>query len=223
MRFVALVLLSLPSEALVIGNALATRATRAPSATLATLAEGAGGTPEELLLEAMGHLRSSEFTRVRLLVAEAQKLCDESGGPTQDQAALLQLISARLPAKPQPTSDQELSEMFPGTVAAPTGKSLIMAGTPTMAELAANAKAKQMAKAKAEAAKVAAAEAAAVAAPSVNVASWYDAGLRLESEVTAADAPAPSNAVDAPVTVDMIPPAGFVWADSGALDTALDK
>ena len=40
-------------------------------------------------------------------------------------------------------AEPTLEEMFPGTTAAPTGKSLVLPGTPSMAELAAKAKEKR--------------------------------------------------------------------------------
>eukprot|EP00326_Haptolina_ericina_P021754 CAMPEP_0181176276 /NCGR_PEP_ID=MMETSP1096-20121128/4541_1 /TAXON_ID=156174 ORGANISM="Chrysochromulina ericina, Strain CCMP281" /NCGR_SAMPLE_ID=MMETSP1096 /ASSEMBLY_ACC=CAM_ASM_000453 /LENGTH=131 /DNA_ID=CAMNT_0023264349 /DNA_START=27 /DNA_END=422 /DNA_ORIENTATION=+ len=103
-------------------------------------------TPEELLLDAIGFMKSNKIERARANVQEARRVCNSNGGPTDDQTALLSLLDARLPppkaAAPQPT----LAEMFPGTQAAPTGSSLVMPGTPTFAELAANAKEKQDAK-----------------------------------------------------------------------------
>ena len=99
--------------------------------------------PEELLLEAIGFLKSNDVERARSNVAEARRACDSSGGPTEEQSQLIALLTARLPPPKAEPAEPTLDEMFPGTTAAPTGKSLIMPGTPSMAELAAKAKAKR--------------------------------------------------------------------------------
>ena len=105
-------------------------------------------TPEELLLEAVGFMRKDELVKARSTYEQARRMCAGNGGPTDEQAALLKLLGSRLTVTitEKPPS---LAEMFPGTQAAPTGQSLILPGTPTMAELAAKAKAKRAAAAKA--------------------------------------------------------------------------
>lgn len=125
----------------------------------------AGGSPEELLLKAIEALREQDLEGARELLAQARSACERAGGPTDDQASLLELVAGRLssaaaPSKrPRPPpagstgsiggapttrwdanlgSDASMAEInFPGTSAAPTGNSLIMPGTPTMAELSA--------------------------------------------------------------------------------------
>ena len=106
-----------------------------------------GGTPEQLLLEAIGFLKS-DVERARSNVAEARRMCDSNGGPTEEQTQLLELLTARLPPPEAATGEQSLAEMFPGTARAPTGRSLILPGTPSFAELAAKAKEKREAKVK---------------------------------------------------------------------------
>ena len=100
-------------------------------------------TPEEMLLEAIGFLKSNEIERARANVLEARRACDRSGGPTAEQTQLLELLEARLPPPATSAPEPTLAEMFPGTAPAPTGESLKLPGTPSMAELAAKAKAKR--------------------------------------------------------------------------------
>ena len=104
---------------------------------------GGGPTPEELLLEAIGFLKANDIEKASSNVAEARRVCEQQdGGATDEQNQLLDLLTARLPTKveePEPS----LADMFPGTQAAPTGESLVLPGTPSMAELAAKAKAKR--------------------------------------------------------------------------------
>ena len=90
----------------------------------------AGPTPEALLLEALGFLKRNEIDRARSNVLEARRVCDSNGGPTEDQAQLLELLTARLPKSAGRASEPTLNELFPGTVAAPTGQSLVLPGTP---------------------------------------------------------------------------------------------
>jgi len=112
----------------------------------ATMHYDGNQTPEELLLEAIGFMKSNEIERARSNVQEARRVCDSGGGPTDEQAALLELLESRLPPPKVATPEPTLAEMFPGTQAAPTGQSLVIPGTPTFAELAAKAKEKQDAK-----------------------------------------------------------------------------
>ena len=122
----------------------------------------AGGSPEELLLKAIEALREQDLEGARELLAQARSACERAGGPTADQASLLELVAGRLSAAAKPRKgprpppagssgsiggapttrwDANLaaaaSMNFPGTSAAPTGHSLIMPGTPSMAELSA--------------------------------------------------------------------------------------
>ena len=96
-----------------------------------------------MLLEALGFLKRNEIDRARSNVLEARRVCDSNGGPTEDQAQLLELLTARLPKSAGRASEPTLNELFPGTVAAPTGQSLVLPGTPSMADLAAKAKEKR--------------------------------------------------------------------------------
>ena len=122
----------------------------------------AGGSPEELLLKAIEALREQDLEGAAELLAQARSACERAGGPTADQASLLELVAGRLSAAAKPRKgprpppagssgsiggapttrwDANLaaaaSMNFPGTSAAPTGHSLIMPGTPSMAELSA--------------------------------------------------------------------------------------
>lgn len=108
--------------------------------------DAAAKTPEELLLEAIGFLKSNDMDSARSNVAEARRICDSNGGATDEQSQLLDLLTARIPPPKVAPIEPTLADMFPGTTAAPTGKSLILPGTPSFAELAANAKAKREAK-----------------------------------------------------------------------------
>ena len=101
-------------------------------------------TPEELLLGAVGYMRDNDLQQARDSLDKAKRLCDSNGGATEEQTALINLLSSRLPAVP-PRNDPTLQEMFPGTAAAPTGESLVLPGTPSMAELAKRAKEKRQA------------------------------------------------------------------------------
>jgi len=100
-------------------------------------------TPEQLLLAAIGHLKGGDVPSARSDVEAARRLCEANGGPTDEQAQLLGLLSSRLPPPVSETPEPTLAGMYPGTTAAPTGKSLVMPGTPSMAELAAKAKARR--------------------------------------------------------------------------------
>lgn len=100
-------------------------------------------TPEELLLEAVGLMRANKLEQARLSFAQAKTMCHRNGGPTDEQAALLELLGSRLSLPKQ--AEPSLAGMFPGTMAAPTGESLVLPGTPSMAELAAKAKEKRQA------------------------------------------------------------------------------
>jgi hypothetical protein len=103
-------------------------------------------TPEELLMEAVVFMRENALDKARAALDKAQRLCDRNGGATEEQASLLKLLASRLPVSmAKGEKDPTLSEMFPGTSAAPTGKSLILPGTPSMAELGAKLKAKRQA------------------------------------------------------------------------------
>jgi hypothetical protein len=103
-------------------------------------------TPEELLMEAVGFMRENALDKARAALDKAQRLCDRNGGATEEQASLLKLLASRLPVSmAKGEKDPTLSELFPGTSAAPTGKSLILPGTPSMAELGAKLKAKRQA------------------------------------------------------------------------------
>lgn len=103
----------------------------------------ASPTPEEHLLAAVGFMRDNDFEKARSSVAKARQLCDGNGGPSAEQAALLELLDSRLPTIIQEDEEPSLAEMFPGTTAAPTGESLVLPGTPSMADLAAKAKEKR--------------------------------------------------------------------------------
>ena len=121
-------------------------ALRAPGRSVARAC--ATPTPEELLLEAVGFMGKKDLVKARSSFEQAKRMCAGNGGPTDEQAALLELLSSRLTVTiaEKPPS---LAEMFPGTQAAPTGSSLVLPGTPSMADLAAKAKAKREAAAKA--------------------------------------------------------------------------
>ena len=111
-----------------------------------TIFASATPTPEELLMEAVGFMRENALDKARAALDKAQRLCDSNGGATEEQASLLKLLASRLPVSmAKGEKDPTLSEMFPGTSAAPTGKSLILPGTPSMAELGAKLKAKRQA------------------------------------------------------------------------------
>ena len=107
-----------------------------------------GQSPEELLLEAVSFLQKKEIERARSNVVEARRICDTNGGPTAEQTQLLELLTSRLPPPKSEPEQPTLAEMFPGTTAAPTGESLKLPGTPSMAELAAKAKEKREAQRK---------------------------------------------------------------------------
>ena len=120
---------------------------------------GTGGSPEELLLKAIERLREQDLDGASELLTQARAACEQAGGPTGEQSTLLELVAGRLdtagsPKKgPRPPPGSSLggapttrrdaglaadaSRSFPGTSAAPTGHSLILPGTPSMAELAA--------------------------------------------------------------------------------------
>jgi len=125
------------------------RATAYPShrtrlSTVHAMSSSAPGTPEELLLKCVELMRDNEMEKARFSLTQAQRLCDSNGGPTEEQAALLELLGSRLPM-PVVEKEPSLDEMFPGTTAAPTGASLVLPGTPSMAELAAKAREKRQA------------------------------------------------------------------------------
>ena len=100
-------------------------------------------TPEELLLEAVGFLKGNQIELARTNVAMARRICEDNGGATVEQGQLLELVSSRLPPPAAKAAEPTLAEMFPGTTAAPTGESLKLPGTPSMAELAAKAREKR--------------------------------------------------------------------------------
>ena len=108
-------------------------------------------TPEEMLLEAVGFMREDQIVKARSSLSAAQKACKANGGPTAEQSALINMLAARLVPPKEKERSPSLADMYPGTSAAPTGESLILPGTPSMAELAAKAKEKQQAAAEAEA------------------------------------------------------------------------
>ena len=119
---------------------------RATNVMRATNVRCAEKSPEEMLLDAIGCLKDNNIEDARRLVSDARSLCDGNGGPTSEQTALLDLLTSRLPPPKAKQAEPTLAEMFPGTTAAPTGRSLILPGTPSFAELPANAKKKKEAK-----------------------------------------------------------------------------
>lgn len=117
----------------------------------------AGSSPEELLLNAIEALREQDLEHARELLAQARAECEHAGGPTDEQASLLELVTGRVStaaaprkqSRPPPAAksarpiggapttgwDANLASdasagdvIFPGTMAAPTGSSLIMPG-----------------------------------------------------------------------------------------------
>lgn len=112
-------------------------------------AASAGPTPEELLLEAVGSMSAGKMEDARSLVAKARTMCNNNGGPTAEQSSLLQLLDSRLPSPVIEDKPPSLADMFPGTTAAPTGESLVLPGTPSMADLAKKAEEKRRAAAEA--------------------------------------------------------------------------
>ena len=138
---------------------------------------------EELLLKAIEALREQDLEHARELLAQARAECEHAGGPTDEQASLLELVTGRVStaaaprkqSRPPPAAksarpiggapttgwDANLASdasagdvIFPGTMAAPTGSSLIMPGTPSMAELAARMDEKRRVAASSQAAEI---------------------------------------------------------------------
>ena len=122
-----------------------------------TVGADAGSSPEELLLKAIEALREQDLEHARELLAQARAECEHAGGPTDEQASLLELVTGRVStaaaprkqSRPPPAAtsarpiggapttgwDANLASdasagdvIFPGTMAAPTGSSLIMPG-----------------------------------------------------------------------------------------------
>ena len=143
MRIATLLLIASSCDGFSLGARLAVHRPLARNAATATMDSGAESTPEELLLEAIGFLKGNEIERARSNVLEARRRCDRNGGPTDEQSQLLDLLTARLPPPKAKDPEPTLAEMFPGTTAAPTGDSLVLPGTPSMADLAAKAKEKR--------------------------------------------------------------------------------
>ena len=64
----------------------------------------AASSPEELLLKAIEALREQDLARARELLAQARAACEQAGGPTDEQASLLELVAGRVStaAAPRP-------------------------------------------------------------------------------------------------------------------------
>jgi len=56
----------------------------------------AASSPEELLLKAIEALREQDLARARELLAQARAACEQAGGPTDEQASLLELVAGRV-------------------------------------------------------------------------------------------------------------------------------
>jgi len=131
---------ALTSGALFIQRAAIPATTTLPTSrygsSFGTVRACASPTAEELLLEALGSMKDKDMQKAKALISKAQQLCDANGGPSEEQAALLQMLTSRLPPDDFKVAEKEpsLAEMFPGTTAAPTGKSLVLPGTPSIAD-----------------------------------------------------------------------------------------
>ena len=210
-----------------------------------------GGTPEELLLEAITALRSDDREKARSRLAQATAAL-KPGEATDEQIALMDLVASRcevavptvklsatVAAKQRMKAQKKIRSRLPGLGVVP-GSSLVLPGTPSMAEAVAAAALKQrknalaasavfeaeQAKAEVTAAKAAeevAGAKAAVELPAANVAEEADAAEATEeAEFTkAAEAAAAEAAVAvAPVAAEpsvFIPsscPDGFEWGST---------
>ena len=124
-------------------------------------------------------MKDKDMQKAKALISKARQLCDANGGPSEEQAALLQLLTSRLPGRGfQGCREGAIARRdVPGHHGSTDSKVVVLPGTPSMADLAAKAKAKQQAAAEARAMAAAKAEAEAAAA-------------KAEAEATAAKADA---------------------------------